>query len=336
MKKNVLRVLSMALIFALLLLAVGCTSSSQPAENPGEVVEEDPADTYPRKPITLAVGFNPGGDTDLLARAMADGISKELGTSVVVSNQPGAGGSIAAAYVKDSDPDGYTLCFCHNPIPANYVCGLTDYSIEAFEVACIVAKNDAIYLTLNPDKYPTLDDYLTYVKEHPGETTFGAVFGGSYQPMTMGVIDELGLDVNLVDIGGAANGNIEVAAGRVDAVFCSYAGCKDYLENGDLYPALVLSAERRPEYPDVPTLVEMGGSAAASMQYGFYFPKGTPESIINKFDDAAKKVCESQEFKDLCAKYAAEPDFHPYGEAFEVMKAIEDFYMPYKEILAGN
>lgn len=343
MKKNsTFKVISMVLVVILLAAAVGCTSPAPapapaPAPStpaPAPAPAPDPAANYPEKPINVVVGFGAGGDTDLFARAMATGVGKEFGTSVIVSNMTGGGGSIAATYVKDSDPDGYTAYFCHNPIVGNYICGVTDYSHEVFEVACIVAKNDSIYLTLNPNKYKTLDDYLNNVKANPGKTTFGAVYGGSYQPMTMGVIDQLKLDVNLVDIGGAANGNVEVAAGRVDAVFCSLAGCKDYLDSGKLYPALVLANERKKEYPDVPTLKELGGTAAAQMNYGFYFPKGTPKEIIEKFNAAAEKVTQSEDFLKLTATYGCDPMFLGYGDAVKAMDEIQAFYMPYKDKLA--
>ncbi|MDR1559575.1 MAG: tripartite tricarboxylate transporter substrate binding protein [Clostridiales bacterium] len=290
---------------------------------------------WPKRSIEIAVGFAAGGDTDLFARAMAEGIGKELGVSVIVTNMIGGGGSVAANYVKDATNDGYVVNFCHNPLVGNYVCGISDYWHNAFETSCIVAKNDSIYLTLNPTKYPTLDDYLNYAKSNPGATTFGAVYGGSFQPLTMGVIADLGLDVKLVDSGGAAEGNVEVTAGRIDAVISTLAGSKAYLDSGDLYPALVLSEARKPEYPDVPTLKEIGGENSTAMYYGFYFPKGTDQQIIDAFNKAAETVSKSQSFADLTKTYGVDPFFQGYGDAEKTMDSVLEFYLPYKDIISG-
>lgn len=338
-KRTLIKLISMVLVVILLGATAGCSSPATPsapatpATPATPAAPADPAAGYPKKPINIVVGFSAGGDTDLFARAMAEGIGKTLNVSVIVSNMTGAGGSIASTYVKDAAPDGYTAYFCHNPIVGNYITGITDYSNEAFEVANLVAKNDSIYLTLNPNKYKTLDDFIKYCKENPGKATFGAVYGGSFQPMTMGVIKDLGIDVNLIDIGGAANGNIEIAAGRVDAAMTSLAGCKDYFASGKLYPALVASEARKAEYPDVPTLKELGGTSVCEMDYGFYFPKGTDKAIIEAFNKAAEQVVKSEAFAKLTANYGVTPVFTGYGDALKTMDKIQAFYLPYKDII---
>ena len=345
MGKNMFtRAISVILIVTLLLMLVGCsgTSSSTPASTapststpaPASVPASAPTIDYPTKSIEITIGFGAGGDTDLFARAMAENISKELGVSVIVNNVTGAGGSIASNAVKEAKTDGYTVLFCHNSLIGNYVCDVTDYSHEEFEVACLVARNDSIYLALNPSKYPTVEDYIEYCKANPNQTTFGAIFGGSYHPMTLGVIDDLGIETTLVDIGSSSTGNIEVAAGRIDAFITNLASSKAYFESGELYPAIVFSEERKSEYPDVQTLKERGGASVCEMFYGFYFPKGTDEAIIEIFNEAAEKASKNAGFAELTATYGANPLYVGYGDALPYMDEIQDWYLRYQSMLS--
>ena len=133
------------MVFAL----AACNQEAQNTTNPPDdqqtqdVKTDPPSVNYPTKTIEIICPFGTGGDTDALCRAVADVMTKELGVSVMVTNMTGGSGSVASNYVKDADPDGYTVYFCHNTLVVNNICGISDFYHDAFTPAILVAQSSA-------------------------------------------------------------------------------------------------------------------------------------------------------------------------------------------------
>lgn len=130
------------------------------------------------RPITIIVPYGAGGDTDFNARAYLDGLSDELGASLVVSNVTGSGGSIASRQVKDSDPDGYTVLFFHTAMNVNEAIGTADFGLDDFKLACVMGKGPGEIIVARKDAgYTNLEELKAYTQEHPGEVKMGIETG---------------------------------------------------------------------------------------------------------------------------------------------------------------
>lgn len=292
-----------------------------------------PSVSYPKKTIEVIVPFNPGGDTDLMARGLVDLMSDELGVTVMVTNMPGGGGSTASNFVKDAPNDGYTVYWCHNTLLVNNLTHIADYTHDAFEPAALCVHNSAIFLALDPSKYASLEEFISYAKSNPGKAMVGATYGGNTHILGLGLMDAAGIDANIVDIGSASNGNIELIAHRIDAIPSVYASVAQYFESGEMLAAGVFSDKRIGLFPDVPTLAEEGYDVKGDMYYGFYFPKGTDEVNIDIFNAAVEFAAASPEYRKLCETYAAEPVFITKTEAADTMDGIMEFYRQYEDLI---
>jgi tripartite-type tricarboxylate transporter receptor subunit TctC len=162
---------------------------------------------WPTRTVNVIIGASPGGDTDFNARTTARFFEEITGTSMVITNMPGGGATIASSAVRDSDPDGYTMLFGHTGhLIVTEVSGLADYGIDDFEICCIPAVDQgAVFVTSAHSGIENIDDLVQRTEEEPGSVIFGAELGG-YSPL-QGLIfeQETGADMMAVDTGSAAD-----------------------------------------------------------------------------------------------------------------------------------
>jgi tripartite-type tricarboxylate transporter receptor subunit TctC len=258
----------------------------------GAVAAEDAG--YPSRPITVVVGYPPGGATDIIARLVATKLSQSLGQPVVVENKPGAGSNIATEQVVRAKPDGYTLLVETIANATNMTVYKNVKYDSAKDLAPIVQfMSSPSVLCVSPSlKATDLKSLIALAKAEPGKLTFASSgVGGS--PHLAGELLKLraGIDMVHVPYKGATPALVDVISGHVSMGFKTSLGALDQIQAGKLRPIAVAYAKRLPELPDVPTMAEAGlADFEVSSWNGLAAPAGTPEPIIRKLNEEVNRI----------------------------------------------
>jgi len=271
---------------------------------------------YPSKPVQLVVPVGAGGDTDLNARLFAHYLEKELGQSMVIVNIKGAGGTIGMKRVMDAKPDGYTVLFYHGEAMIPQLMGLVNFGLDDFQMAGIGLLDNTTVLAVNKDApYKTMSEFVSYGKAHPGDIEFAILTGGYPHLVGLALEDATGVKLNLVDVGGNAEKMVALKGNKTDLINIQYGLAKDYFAAGDFVSLGLLSPERNPLIPDVPTTAEQGIPMEFNKFFFFAMPKDTPKEIVDAFSAAIKKVDADPEFQAEAAKIYVTPTYMGPEEA---------------------
>lgn len=262
------------------------------------------ADGYPDKPITIVVPFPPGGSTDLLARKIGEAISGPLGQPVVVENRGGAGGTVGANYVAQSDPDGYTLLMGvtgSNAISAALRDDLPYDPVTDFDPVSIVISSP-LALVVNADSdFQTVGDVLAYAADNPDTFTHGTPGVGTSMHMAGELFGlESGTTLVHVPYSGSAAALQDLLGGRTDAMFGDILVTSEYINSGRLRALGVTGTQEHYLLEGVPTIAESGveGYSAVSWQ-GLFAPAGTPSEVLDALYQATSDALGSDDLQAL-------------------------------------
>jgi len=260
------------------------------------------AHAFPTKPIRLMVPFSPGGGTDILARQLADHLSKAENWSVVVENRPGGMGAIALGAIKDAAPDGYSVILA---VRENMVIGPllrggggTFDSTKDFTAIASVADTPQVIVTAASSPYKDMKQVIDHARANPQALRIGSSGAGSVAHLLAATLDEAAkIELTHVPYQGANPAMTDVVGGHIELVGASIASGKALIESDRVRPLAVSSLERNPSLPDVPTIAELGypGFDVGSW-YAVFGPKGVPEDVVLKLNAAINKVVEAPEF----------------------------------------
>ncbi|HHX59249.1 MAG TPA: tripartite tricarboxylate transporter substrate binding protein [Epulopiscium sp.] len=262
---------------------------------------------YPAKQLTITVPPAAGGGTDLLYRAMAPKIQEYLGVPVVVVNKPGAGCAIGYAAGAKDKPDGSSVTAAVAELLSVPQVADVDFTYESFDS---IANVNSCYgaLTVAADApYDTLEEFVAYAKEHPGEIRIGnSGIGSNWHILAASFAKEAGIDVVHVPFDGAGPAGVALAGGHVEAVPISPQEVDVHVKSGKAKILATFSPERLPELPDLPTGKESGyGETILTIFRGFIAPKGTPEDVKQMLDAAFQYALDSPEI----TKFMEEQNF---------------------------
>jgi len=287
------------------------------------------ADAYPNKPIRLIVPFAAGGTTDIVARIVAEGLTRELGQPVVVENRGGGGGSIGADALVRSAPDGYTLgvatvsTMATNPAtnPNNPYDPIKDFT----PITNLV--NVPNVLTVNP-KVPakTLAEFITLLKSNPGKYSYASSGTGGISHLDGELFKSLtNTDMVHVPYRGSGPALNDTIAGQVNAQFDNLPSSLPHIQAGKLRALAVAAPKRLPSLPDVPNFAEAGLPQMDNMAwYGLVAPAGTPKAVVDRVHDAAVKALKDPKIAQRLADGGALVDGNTPAEyAAQIKRELE-------------
>jgi tripartite-type tricarboxylate transporter receptor subunit TctC len=257
---------------------------------------------YPTRPVTLVVPSAAGGTTDIVARLVAEGLTKELGQQFVVDNKGGASGNIGIRTVARADPDGYNLLLTFSGYQVTNPALFTDLDwdpIESFAPVALMAKSPFLVVARKDLPANTLPELVTYAKEHPGEVTFASSGPGSLQQIGAEQLQQLtGIEMVHVPYKGAGPAMIDLLGGVIDIYITSPPSAAGHLKDATVKGLAMAAPERHPMLPDIPTAAEAGVPGLEIVSwYAVYAPAGTPQPVIDTLAAALEKVANSEEYK---------------------------------------
>jgi tripartite-type tricarboxylate transporter receptor subunit TctC len=266
---------------------------------------EWPAD----RSIRVLVGFGPGGGTDIVTRIIAQPLSELLHQTIVVENKPGAGGSLASDLVAKAAKDGYTASMIStgHTVSAVMIKSIRYDAVKDFAAVAMVA-NSAFVIVARKD-FPANDikGLVALAKASPGKLNFASVGVGSTQHFAGELLRQrTGIDVKHIPYRGTPGVLAALLAKQVDyAVELAHA-VRGQVKAGELKILAVGTPARWPTIPNVPTVAESGVPGyAVTGWYGWVYPAGTPQAIVDKTNAALRQVLGRPEIRDQLAKVGA-------------------------------
>jgi len=270
------------------------------------------AQAFPSKPIRIVVSFPPGGAADQIARAVSEPLSQALGQPVLVENRAGANGNIAGDFVAKQPADGHTLLMSSGGTvsinPHLYAKMPFDPTRDLVPVAA--AARVLVFLEVNPAKVPvnTAREFIDYLKKNPGKLTFGSPGNGSSPHLAAEMMKaEANVFATHIPYRGAAPAMQDMLGGQIDFMFDPGIGLQ-HVKSGKLKLLAVGSPKRSPQFPDVPTLDEVGLKGFdADTWFGFYAPGGTPQPVVAKLNTEINRILGSAAFTERMNAIGAVP-----------------------------
>lgn len=260
------------------------------------------AQVWPSRPVTIVVGFAPGGNVDGVARIFGPALSEALGQPVVVENRPGAGGNIGSAIVAKAAPDGYTLLL----MPKGHAASASLYkklsydSVNDYRVAGMLVNYPFIIVVPANSPYHTLQALANAARAKPGAIDYGT--GGIGSGMHLAaelMLSQLGITMQHVPYKGGNAAQVAMLSGEIPVFFTTPVGMTDLHIAGKLHVIAVTTIDRFPRLPDVPTVAETllpGFNARGWMALAA--PKGTPDAVIAKLNAAIRTAAARRDVQE--------------------------------------
>ena len=273
----------------------------------------------PEEPIKIVVGFSPGGGTDTIARAIASAAQEFIPVPLVVVNQPGASGTLAADMVAKAEPDGTTLLMAggseSTSVPNHREVG---YDLEDdFRPVIRIAKLPIFLVAKADSGIESAGDLVQKAKQDPGGLSFASSGAGSLYHSTMLVLNDVaGTEMKHVPYKGGAPAMAALLGGHVDVTLASPDEAKAQAEAGAVNLIGVASDERVELFPDVPTLREQGYDVYLENMKGLVAPEGLADERYQYLHDNFKQAIESETFQQLAEKAGIIVGYMP-GPEFE-------------------
>ena len=259
------------------------------------------AQQFPTKPSKMIVGFPPGGPADVLARPLAEGLSKQWGQPVLVENKPGANSIIATDYVAKQPADGYTLILANDPsLSSNqYLYSKLPYDpVKDMTPVAGVATTTLILVVPASLPVNNLKELIALAKQKGGTLTYGSIGQGSVTHLDAEAFaTAAGIKLTHVPYKGTGEVIPALLNGQIDMTLTAIGPSIPHIRSGKFKALAVASQARYPVLPDVPTFAEAGLPFEARSWFMVAAPAGTPKPVIDKIAADVKRVVETPEYR---------------------------------------
>jgi tripartite-type tricarboxylate transporter receptor subunit TctC len=267
------------------------------------------AQTYPNHPIKLIVPYPPGGPIDTMARLLGQQLSLRFGQQVIIDNHPGAGSMLGTKAAAGAEPDGYTLLFGSSGSLAVSPALYSNYDLDiskAFVPIGSVALLPHVLVISPSVPAKTVPEFIAYAKANPGKLNYGASIGTPPHLLSTLFKTKAGIDVIYVPYKGSAASVTDLLSGQTQFTIDGLTGLYPLIQDGKVRPLALARAQRWPELPDVPTLVESGfPDFTVDAWTGVVAPAGTPAAMVAMLNRSINESLSSAEAKAGLARFSA-------------------------------
>lgn len=251
------------------------------------------AQSYPAKPVRVVIVFPPGGATDVVGRVAFQKVGEQLNQQFVIDNRVGAGGTIGAAFVAKSQPDGYTLMVYSTTLLANaHLYKKLPYdSLKDFIGITPVARL-VMALVVHPSMpVRTVKDLVALAKARPNEISYGSAGVGALQHLSMSLLSNM-TNIKMVHVPykGGGPAAVATAGGEIQVLLTPMSEVVPHLQSRRVRPIAVSSSARVTQFPDLPTIAETVNGYEFTSWMGTFAPAGTPKPIVDKLNAELKKA----------------------------------------------
>ena len=311
--KRMKKALSLALAAAMLMTAAaGCNSSGNSGNltssgESGNSISSGGSNSssglgnYPNQNVNVIVQYSAGGGTDLSVRGVLDGVP-DFPVNFSVANVTGNGGLIGLTQVANSTADGYTLGVVNTDFIINIIQGNTDLTLDDFSPLACALMDPFVLIIGNNENYSTLEEFVAYAKEHPGEIVVGETGTGAAPTLAISAMENaLGIDVSNVTYEGSADCVTAIVGGHIDATFAQPSNATAQVEAGNVKIIGALSNERLETFPDVPTFAEVFPDEVDYEMMGFCIiscPAGVDSAIQEYLSENLRQGVDSETFSN--------------------------------------
>jgi len=292
---------------------------------------------WPAKSVTMIVPFPPGGLADIVARPVAEAMSRDLGQPVVIENKAGAGGGIGMGLAAKAPPDGYTVLLSLSSFTvlpeADQILGRAPmYTLNALRPIARFTADPTVLAVRADAPWKTVKDFVEDAKQRPGAINYGSSgnYGTMHVPMEI-LAQNAGIRMKHIPYTGAGPAVIALLGGQIDAVSSGPATVLQHVKAGKLRVLAHWGSTRLETLPDVPGLKEAGYDAEYAQWSGLFVPAGTPEAVVQRLRVAARAAANDAKVKEVIlgagspVLYQDTPDFERYvqGDARRMAEVVK-------------
>jgi len=266
---------------------------------------------YPEKPVHIIVPWAPGGSTDILARTVADKLTKSLGQPVIVDNKPGASGNIGSDVVAKAQPDGYTLLFgsmsthAINPamMPTMPFRGVEDFT----PIAMLAFVTNT--MVVNPSlPVNNVKEFIDYAKANPGKIAYASAGPGSTNHLSAALLEKMtGIQMLHVPYKGGAPAVVDTLAGQTQVLFTAGTQSLPHVKAGKLKLLAVTENHRSALLKDTPTVAETVPGYEMAVWYGCFGPPGMPSELQHRLNREINRIMMEPDVKAKMEAIGVEP-----------------------------
>ena len=270
------------------------------------------AQSWPERPVRLVVPFPAGGATDLVARVIAQRVSKDLGQQFIVDNKSGAGGTIGTAEAAKAAADGYTLLLTTSSthaISPHLMPRLPYDAVKDFTPVAHLVDAASVVLVTQSLPVKTVAELIAYAKKHPGQLNYASSGNGTIVHLTTEAFKaQAGVFMTHVPYKGTALAIPDVISGSVQVLIDSIPTGMPHVKTGRLRALAVTGDKRSALAPELPTVAEAGLPGFSSVTwFGLYAPRNMKPELVARVHDAFEKAAQASEVVESLAKLGVEP-----------------------------
>ncbi len=291
------------------------------------------AQPYPSKPPRVVIVFPPGGATDVVGRIVFQKMSEQLNQQFVIENRVGASGTIGAAFVAKSPPDGYTIMVYSATLVANqHLYKQLPYdALKDFIGITPVARLVGVLVVHPSMPVRTIRDLISLAKGRPGEIIYGTAGVGAFQHLATSLFANMaGVKMVHVPYKGGGPASIATAAGEVQVMLTPISEVLPHIKTDRVRPIAVSSDKRTTQLPEIPTIGETVKGYEFISWMGTFVPAGTPKPIVDKLNAELKKAVADP---DAASKLSAQVLDPMYMTPEEFAKLVKSEYDKYERVV---
>jgi tripartite-type tricarboxylate transporter receptor subunit TctC len=300
-------------------LVSGCSSNDLDAKGNGN--EVDGNGDFPDKDITLTVPFAAGDTPDLIGRILADFMGDDLGVNIIVQNKPGSGGTVGHNEVSKKKADGYSMIIGNSgALTISPFMREVGYDSADFEPIGLLSENPITIIVNKDSEFNTIEEFITYAKEHPGEIEYGTPGAGVPQHIMMEtLIEDYDIDIKHIPQDGGNEVVASVLGNHVDVGVIGANVVGEQIKNGELKSLGVTIPF--PPVTEIETFEAQGYDITATTWFGLFVPVGIPEEVKSMLSDSLVAAFDDQSVIESWEKLNINPVYQNSEELLEKIKA---------------